>query len=61
MSARSTTLWGLDRVNPIPPIWTGRRKKFTPYGNSLLTNIKKFGKIYIQRIKKGIDENDDLV
>jgi len=36
-------------------------KKFAPYENFLLTNIKKFGKMYIQKIKKGIDKNDDLV
>jgi hypothetical protein len=36
-----------------------RPPQFMQYAD--LTNIKKFGKIYIQKIKKGIDKNDDLV
>jgi hypothetical protein len=45
-----------------PPSPSGRgRKKSPPYGKNYLTNVKKFGKILIEKEKKGTDKNDDLV
>jgi hypothetical protein len=37
------------------------RKKSPPYGKKYLTNIKKFGKIHIEKKRKELMENDDLV
>jgi hypothetical protein len=37
------------------------RKKSLPYAKNYLTNRKKFGKIHIEKKRKELMKNDDLV